>query len=361
MTWRRNLTALLVLAGLAGGAWWVWTTYLQKQEQPPGEFGGFAMPVDAAEVRRDLVLRSVEAVGTLRANEQVTLRPEIAGYVEEITFNEGESVTAGTVLIKIDDEILQAELTQAEASFALSQQNYERADRLQQQGSGTTRARDEALAELRTNEAILALARTRVRKTLIAAPFAGILGLREVSVGEYVSVGEALVTLQDIETIKVDFRVPELYLAEVRLGQELGVRVDALPAETFSGTVYAIDPQVDINGRALVIRATLPNRTGALRPGLFARVDLILERHENALLIPEAALVPTKDGNFVYRVVEGTATLTPVKIGIRQGAEIEILDGLSDGDVVVTGGQLKLQDGMPVSLPDAAPAAGSGG
>lgn len=363
MAWRRYTISLIVLAALAAAAWYGWQRW---NAPPPGgeQQGGFAVPVDAAAVRVDTVLRTIEAVGTLTANESATLRPEEPGAIVEISFVEGQAVEQGALLLRIDDTLLQAQLDQAQASLVLSQANYERAAALAARGSGTQRARDEALQALQYDQAAVVLAEERVRKTRIVAPFAGVLGLRSVSIGDYISVGQALVTLQDISILKIDFRIPELFLAEVGLDQELRVRVDALPGRDFTGSVYAIDPQVDVNGRALVIRATLPNPDNQLRPGLFARVDVILERREKALLIPESALMPTKDGQFVFKVVEGAAQLVPVKIGLRQEGEVEITEGLAEGDIVVTGGQLKLQSGVPVMLPpDLAPppAEGQGG
>lgn len=351
MAWRRYLIALIVLGALAYGAWWAWNNFLQEPPQGGQQQGGFAIPVDAAKVRKETVLRTVEAVGTLVANEQVTIRPEIAGVVTLINFTEGQSVVREAILFALDDTILKAELEQAKASLELSQSTYDRAAELLKRGSGTVAARDQALANLTNDRAQVQLAEARLEKTVLDAPFTGVVGLRRVSMGDFVSVGEALVTLSDIETLKIDFRIPELYLAELSTGQELEVRVDALPGEIFSGEVYAIDPQVDVNGRALVIRATLKNPEGRLRPGLFARVDVVLERRPDSLLVPEAALVPTKEGQTVFRVTDGKIEVVPVTIGLRRKGDVEVLTGLVAGDVVVTGGQLKLRPGAEVSTP----------
>lgn len=352
MAWRRYLIALIALAGLAYGAWWAWTTFLQEPPAAGGQQGGFALPVDAAATRKDTVLRTVEAVGTLVANEQVTIRPEIAGIVTLINFTEGKEVERDAILFALDDTILQAELEQVKASLELSQSTYDRAAELLRRGSGTVAARDEALAQLTSDRQQLQLAEARLEKTVLDAPFTGVVGLRSVSLGDYVSVGEAMVTLSDLDTLKIDFRIPELFLAEVSVGQELNVRVDALPGETFTGEVFAIDPQVDVNGRALVIRASLDNPEGRLRPGLFARVDVVLERRPDSLLVPEAALVPTRDGQTVFRVVDGKVEIVPVTIGLRRDGEVEVTSGLAEGDVVVTGGQLKLRPGAEVMVPE---------
>jgi len=361
----RYLIALLILAGLAFGAWWAWQTYMVKPEDQGGQqAGGFAVPVDAIAVRRADLLRTVEAVGTLVADEEVVIRPEISGIVTSIEFTEGQEVAQGTVLFRLDAKILQAELDQARASLALSQANYDRAQELASRGSGTQRARDEALAALLNDQAAVALAESRLAKMVIAAPFEGVLGLRNVSVGDYVVEGEAMVTLRAIERLKADFRIPELFLAEVKLGQELNITADALPGQSFRGEVYAIDPQVDVSGRALVIRARLDNPEGKLRPGLFVRIDVVLERRAGALLVPESAIVPSKQGSTVYRVKDGIADLVPVETGLRRKGEVEVLSGLAEGDMVVTGGQLKLRPGAPAQVvnqpPPATPAEGEG-
>jgi len=341
---------LLAIALTAGGYWYF---FLQASEEPAtmaaGPAGSSGIPVEVAAVRVGTVNRIVEAVGTLRANESIIVRPEVAGRITEIQFSEGQAVKQGAILVVLEDSISKAELAQAQARLGLSQTNYERMNSLQQQGLGSEQERDRTLSELRVSQAELALAQARLDKTTIKAPFDGVLGLRRVSVGDYVSVGQDLVNLLDIDPIKVDFRVPEVYLSEVQTGQPIEVRVDAFPDETFTGEVYALDPQVDINGRSIVVRALIPNEGGHLKPGLFARVELMVERRPNALLIPEDALVPQGDKQFVFRVVDGKATLTEVATGRHQEAEVEITQGLTADDRVVTGGQLKIRDGAPVT------------
>lgn len=358
----RYLIALLVLAALAYGGWYAWKAYNEPPAEAGGEQGGgFAIPVDAVAVRKADLLRTVQAVGTLVADEEVTIRPEISGLVTAISFEEGLRVVEDSVLFTLDADILQAELDRAKASLELSQANYDRAKQLSDRGSGTQRAEDEALAALLNDRASVALAESRLSKTIIAAPFEGVVGLRSVSIGDYVVEGEEMVTLSAIDRLKADFRIPELFLAEVHIGQELNITVDALPGQTFEGKVYAIDPQVDVSGRALVIRARLDNPEGKLRPGLFARIDVVLERRANALLVPESAIVPTKQGQTVIRVQDGVAEIVVVTTGLRRHGEIEVLSGLAEGDIVVTGGQLKLRPGVPVQVVGPAPAAPAGG
>lgn len=318
---------------------------------PPG------MPVEAAQVTVDTVVRTITAIGTLESNEAVVVRPEIAGRIVKIGFNEGQRVKKGTVLFLLDDSTYDASAAQAEASLDLSRKNYDRASELHKKGAGSTRTRDEALALLKVDEAKASMAMTMLDKTRIRAPFDGIVGLRKVSPGDYVQPGQDLVNLDDVDVLKVDFRVPQIALSEVRVGQKIGITVDALPGRSFEGEVYAIDPQVDPSTRSMALRARIPNPDGVLRPGLFVTVTVIAERHEGAVLVPEEAIVPIGGQRLVFRIDAGKVKVVPVTLGVRRPGQVEITSGLKAGDTVVTAGQQKLRDGAPVMvLPAQAPA-----
>jgi membrane fusion protein (multidrug efflux system) len=298
----------------------------------------------------DTVVDSIHAVGTLRPNEAVVVSPEIPGRIARIGFNAGDRVAQGDVLVELDSEILRAELAKADSDMTLAEANRERAMTLARQGTGTLRARDEAVAAFRVAQANRELARARLSKATIEAPFSGILGFRTVSVGAYVTPGDTLVELADIDPIKIDFRVPELVLASIRRGQTIRVLVDAVPGATFDGTVYAIDPIVDENGRAIRMRAEVPNPDAALFPGLFARVQILAAQRENAVLVPESAVFSRGGAQYVFRVVDGTAAQTRVDLGQRRPGAVEITQGLSAGDIVITAGQEKVRDKGPVDV-----------
>jgi membrane fusion protein (multidrug efflux system) len=334
-------TALLlsaVLSLLSGSA----VAAAEKGKMPP-------MPVEAQPVTIGEVVRTVEAVGTLRANESVVLKPEVQGRVEEILFDEGQKVKGGQPMVRLDDDRYRAELAEAIANRDLSEANYRRTQELIKRKVTSQTDLDKARAELQANEARVALQREALSKMTLEAPFDGIAGLREVSVGDVVSPGQSLMQVVDIDPIKVDFRVPELFVGEVRRGQALSITLDAFPGEQFSGEVYAVDPQIDVRGRSILLRATVPNSEGRLRPGLFARVKLALQRFDNAISVPEEAIVPQGDQQLVYRIVEGKTEMVPVKLGIRREAMVQILEGLQPGDVVITAGQIKLRPGAPVN------------
>lgn len=307
-------------------------------------------PVEAAAVVRRNVAVEIGAVGTLQPNESVVIQPEVAGRIARFGFEEGARVGKGDVLVQLDRDILKAEFARAQSDLRLATANYERTSTLARQGSATLRARDEARAALDAARANHDLAEARLRRADIVAPFGGVVGLRRLSVGEYVSPGTRIVELAEIDPIKVDFRVPEVHLSKIRRDQPIVVTVDARPGESFEGRLYAIDPVVDENGRAIRLRATIPNPDGKLSPGLFARVRIIVEKREGALMVPESAVFAEKDSKYVYRIVDGRAALTEVKVGLRRPGEVEILSGLDAEARVVTAGQQQVRDGAAVRV-----------
>ena len=310
--------------------------------------------VEAARVKIATVLNTIRAVGTLSPNEAVVVSPEVAGRVARLPFAEGEKVETGDVLVELDSTILRAELDKAESELSLAKANRERAMTLASQGISTLRARDEAIAAYRAGHANLALAKARLAKMTITAPFSGIIGVRAVSVGAYVSPGERIVELADIDPIKVDFRVPELALSSLRTGQTIQVTVDALPDQAFNGEIYVIDPIVDANGRAIRLRARIPNPDGKLSPGLFARIQIVIERRENAFLIPESAVFSEGQSRYVYRVIDGRAVRTKVELGQRQPGQVEVVAGLDRDSVVVTAGHQQIKNGSRITVATAA-------
>jgi membrane fusion protein, multidrug efflux system len=349
------LGALALVVG--GGAFWYLRLGSETQQvhTAAAQEGPATVAVEAAEVEVGQVVDAMTVTGTLRSDESANISTEIDGRVQGVHFTEGEAVEQGALLFTLDDAVYRAELTTAEANLQLSQRNSERAVELLQRNAGTVRARDEAEAELAINHAEVDLARARLDKTRITAPFGGVVGLRRVSVGGYVSPGQDLVNLEDIDPIKVDFPVPERALSAVAVGQPIEVTVDAWPDRTFEGEVYAIDPQIDAQGRSIAIRATIDNQERLLRPGLFAAVRLITARRDDALLVPEQAVFAQAGKQYVYKVVDGVARLAEVTLGGRRVGQAEIVAGLAAGDVVVIAGQMKLYDGSHVRIvePDA--------
>jgi len=347
----RWLIGIVLVAGVAAGAAW----HFRETWQPGPAVAVKAatseparITVEAAPVTLTAVQRQIEAVGSLRSNESVIMRPEIPGRITEILFEEGHQVRKGAPLFRLDAAIARAQVDQAKASLVLSRANHERAEDLQRRGAGTQRARDEAVAKLQSDEGALALAQATLDKATLLAPFDGIIGLRRVSVGDYVTPGQDLVNFENLEALKVDFRVPEIYSLQLKVGQAVQIGLDAIPNSRYEGTVYAIDPAYDPNGRAIILRARLANRDGLLRSGMFARVTLVVDQRDQAIVVPETALVPVGQDQFIYRVVDGKAVLTKVKVGQRRRGQVEIVDGLDREAVIVTEGTVKLRDGSAV-------------
>lgn len=321
------------------------------QQAKPG--GGDAKPaavaVEVVRVGKESFTDVATAVGSIKSNESVVLRPEISGRIARILFKEGEVVQRGALLLALDAGIQEAELRQAEANLKLAKANQARNQDLFEKKFVSEQALDNTRANLGIQAAAVELARAKLAKTRIHAPFAGIVGIRSVSVGDYVKEGQDLVNLEDIATLKVDFRLPESYLGRLQPGLKLEVISDTLPGLSFDAVLDAVDPLVDPNGRAVVCRALLPNNQGKLRPGMFARVRLVFGTREDALMIPEQAVV-TGNKTTVFVVNEGKVSEVPVRLGVRRDARVEVLEGLQVGDVIVTAGQLKLRHGMPVRM-----------
>jgi membrane fusion protein (multidrug efflux system) len=359
--------AAMALAAAVGAGYWFGTQRAGPPSPPAGATGAAssegAGKGDAASVRVEAekvatvsLPQTITAVGSLRSDESVTLRPEVAGRISAIAFQEGQRVVKGVLLVQLDPAVPQAETQQARANLTLARTKYDRAVDLAKSNFISSQAKDEADNNLKIAEATLQLAEAKLAKMEIHAPFSGIIGLRSVSIGDYVKEGADLVNLESIDPLKVDFRVPEVYMRQVQVGQALQVQLDALPGKTFDGKVFAVNPLVDAAGRAVVIRAVVRNPDTSLRPGMFARVRLITRDAKDALVLPEQALVPQGDQQFVYRILDGKAVRTRVEVGQRRDAKVEVLNGVTKDDIVVTAGQLKLRDGATVTVAGAAAA-----
>ncbi len=369
---KRPLVIGIAVIGLVGLAAFAWYANQSAGSAPAaggakpgapagGPPGNFAMAVEIATVASVSLDDEVSAVGSLKSVDSVVLRPEVSGRIAAIRFADGQKAARGAVLIELDAQTQAAELQQAMANLGLAEANLKRNEELIQKKFVSQRALDETRAQLKLQEAGVALAAARLGKMSLRAPFAGVVGLRSVSVGDYVKEGQELVNFEGVTTLKVDFRLPELHLAKLAKGQRVELTSDAMPGKRFSATVDAIDPLIDANGRSLAVRARLDNAEGTLRPGMFMRVRLVFASRENVLTVPEQALVPAAQGVSVFVVTDGKVKQTPVKTGQRQAGSVEIVEGLKAGDSVVTAGQLKLRDGAAVKPVGAAAPGGMGG
>ncbi len=341
--------ALVLVAGLAAVLGPEW------QKAPRAEKSSPAMPaaavaVEAATATVDVFHDDLRAIGSLMSDESVQIASEIAGRIESLAFSEGQTVAVGAELIRLDDALARAELADAQARFDLAKANRDRARTLSKSGNVSGRAHDEADANYQIAQAALDLASVRLAKHVIRAPFGGIVGLRNASVGAYISIGTPVVNLEKIDVLKIDFKLPELALTQVSTGQSVVLEIDALPGRTFSAEVYAISPMVDVNGRALHVRARMQNPDLLLRPGLFARILVKGRESHRVVRVPESAIVPRGGETFVYRIQGGKAVETRVELGKRDNGKVQVLSGLEPESMVVVAGQLKLRNGVAVEV-----------
>jgi len=306
-----------------------------------GPPGGMQLPVEAVTVAPQPLAGGLETVGSLRADESVVISPEVAGRITRIHFREGGKVNAGDPMFSLDGDTARAALAEAQANLANSRSAAARGSQLNEAQLIARSDYDTLRAQRSVDQARVASASTALSKMTLRAPFSGQVGLREVSVGDFVGVGQDLVTLVRTDPIEVDFSVPETELARLRPGQDLTLQVDAFPGETFSGQVVAIDPVIDTGSRSVQVRARIPNPDGRLRPGQFARLQLQAREDVTALLIPEQALMQQGEERFVYTVVDGKAKRVVVETGVRVPGLVEVTSGLQAGDVVITAGHGK--------------------
>jgi membrane fusion protein (multidrug efflux system) len=355
MPLRRLLILVLCLAGIVGLGAYAWHANNGATAKAGADRAARAAQqpvlVEVSPLVARTVVDGVSAVGTLVSNESVVLHPEVAGRVSAVRFRDGSAVSRGEILIELDAAVQQAELQQARAGLTLAESNARRIEDLFARKFVSGSALDEARSKLEVAKASVALAQAHLRRTQIRAPFDGIVGIRKVSVGDYVKDSDALINLEDIATLKLDFRLPEIYLSRLSPGQALEVSSDVAPGETYPAVIDAIDPQVDAEGRAVLLRARLSNDHGRLRPGVFARVRVLFDERESVLLVPETALIPASgQTQSLYRVVGDRAQRVEVQTGMRRASEVEVIGGLSPGDKIVVAGQLKLRDGALVTV-----------
>jgi membrane fusion protein (multidrug efflux system) len=319
------------------------------------------LPVETVTLKPEALAAGLSTVGSLRADESVVVRPELAGRISRIHFSEGGRVAAGQALFTLDGSLAQASLNEAAANLTNSRRAATRAGQLANDKLIAQADYDKARAALGVDEARVASARTTLSKMTLRAPFAGVVGLREVSVGEFVNAGQDLVTLVRLDPIEVDFSVPENALSQLRNGQKVSITVDAFPGNAFAGQVVAIDPVIDPNSRSAKLRAQIANPDGRLRPGQFAQLQLDTggNRTNTALLVPEQALMQDGNTRFVYTVVDGKAHRAEIRTGVRVPGKVQVTEGLKAGDVVITAGQTKpiMHEGLDVTSlpPDGAP------
>ncbi|MFO1328616.1 MAG: efflux RND transporter periplasmic adaptor subunit [Rubrivivax sp.] len=309
--------------------------------------GGGPAPVEAGPVQALTLTDDAQAVGSLRSRQGIVLRPEVSGRVAQINFGDGQRVKRGQLLVQLDDTLQLAQLKQADAQAAIARTNLQRSRELLAQSFVSQSAVDQNEAALQVAEAQVALAKAQLARMRIVAPFDATAGIRQINLGDYLKDGADIVALEDMSSMAVDFRLPERYLARVKVSQPVELAVDALPDRRFKGRVEAVDAQVDANGRSLLVRARVDNPDAVLRPGMFARPRIVFAVREQALVVPEEALVPLGSKQYVYKIEPDgkggqQARRLEARLGLRLAGKAELLQGVAAGDRVVTAGHARL-------------------
>lgn len=323
-----------------------------------GQRGGQVPLITAGTVAKDTFVETIEAIGTARADESVTITAKTADTVGAINFTEGQEVEAGAILVEMTSTQQAADLVSARAELREAEKAYQRAADLVARGIAARASLDTATANRDAARGRVQAIEARLADTIVKAPFAGVVGLRNVSVGSYVSPGNVITTLDSIATIKGDFTIPERYLALLKTGLSLEVMVVAYPEATFKGSISSVDTRIDPVTRAITVRAELPNPDRRLKPGMLMSVSLLVGEHQ-AIAVPESALVSQGDKRYVFLIDgESKAQRVEVKTGLVKPGSVEILAGLKEGDRIVTQGTNKVIPGQPVRVSDAPPANG---
>lgn len=351
------LGLVIVFGGIFGFKWFVaykTQEYFANRQAP-------VQTVTATVAEAATWQPAIEAVGSMQAVHGVDIAAETTGKVVEVTVNDGAEVEAGQVIVRLDSEGLRAELRGARAEASLAEIQRDRQSRMRKENAVSESDYDRAVSQLEQALAHVDDVQAQLDKKTIKAPFAGRLGIIQVDVGQYVKAGDPVVTLQNLDPISVDFTVPQQELARIAVDQPVAVRTDAFPDQSFDGRVIAISPKVNRQTRSVPVRGRVGNPESVLRPGMFVDVTVELPTQENVITLPQTAVTYNPYGDSVFLINEtktdaGENELTVerkfIKTGATRGDQVQILQGLSEGDRVVTSGQLKLRNGSKVKVED---------
>lgn len=294
-------------------------------------------------------IESVEAVGTARANEQVVITSKYSDIVDEVFFDDGQTVKKGAVLVKLNNEQELAKVNELKANLSESKAHLKRLSELLASRATSKSLVDQQEAKTKAIEAQLVSAKARLNDLTIRAPFSGVLGFREVSKGAYIDAGNTITSLDDLSVIKVDFHLPERLLTHVHVGQQISAQNSAYKAKKFLGKITAIDSRIDSSTRSIKVRASISNKAQKLHPGMLLNISVLLQK-ENILQLPESSIIPIENTHYVFTEKEGLAIRKAIKIGRRHPGVVEVVSGLVEGEQVVVEGALKLSDGSAVSI-----------
>jgi membrane fusion protein (multidrug efflux system) len=314
-----------------------------------GKKGGGPIPVNVMIVKDTAFANAIDVTGTVSANEQVELRSETAGNVTNIYFSEGGHVNKGQLLVKVYDQDLQASLKQIQVQIKLAEQTEYRNKVLLSKEAISKEEYDISLTSLNSYKAQADLAKAQISKTEVRAPFSGIIGLRNISPGGYLSPQGSIATLVNIDPAKITFSVPERYLSLIQVGSKISFNIES-SREKFQGTVYAIEPNIDVNSRSIVLRAKANNPKGTLKAGSFAKIHFDLDQIPKTIMVPTEAVIPDIKGSNVFLVKKGVAIQRAIKTDTRTETSIQVIDGLKAGDSLIVTGIIQMRPKVAIKV-----------
>ena len=349
----KRLAVVLVFLALVFGGVFGWK-YLQMRNQEAANVGPLPTVVSTRLVTSERWQPALEAIGSITPMRGVVVAAEVPGIVRKIYFDSGQHVDQGELLVELDVEVDRAELDALQADRRLAEITRNRVAQIVSDNLGPRSELDEAQAHLDRTEAEIAAKQAMIRKKSIRTPFAGELGIRIINPGQYLAPGDEIVQLVGLDPIYAEYSLPERYLSELHVGQEITVRVQAYPETLFEGSIYAISPSIQTASRSVRIRALIENPDGRLRPGMFAEVDTLLDERDRVLTLPERAVTYNPYGESVFVVNEAdgrkTVALTQIKTGQVRDGRVEIVSGLDEGAEIVSDGHNKLRNGQAISV-----------
>ncbi|GGO15286.1 MexH family multidrug efflux RND transporter periplasmic adaptor subunit [Iodidimonas muriae] len=341
------ILTLFALSILGGG---IYLYVAQGDIADQRRFGDKAIPVQAAEITTHPFANRIEAIGTTEANESVTISARVSDTIESVNFSDGDIVEKGAVLVRLNRAEQEALLAEAEATMLEAKQQLERTQDLVKRGNASLAVLDERVRLVESATAQVAAAKARIADRVVRAPFAGVLGVRQVSPGALLSPGTPITTLDDVTPIKLDFAVPEQFISALSRDQRVVARAAAYPGETFTGKVTNVSSRVDPVTRAITVRAEIANEDKRLRPGMLLTVEVI-NNERLAIAAPEGAIIPVGEDQFVFVVKsDNTVERRQITLGLRRPGVVEVLSGLKAGEFVVTAGTMRLRPGMTVKV-----------
>lgn len=358
----RQLLILLVLAGIGYGGYWGWQTYFTVEEARGGgggapfmRRGGGPASVVLAPVEARSITQNIEAVGSTRAKQSVAITADAAGTVTRLSFTSGQQVKAGQVLLRLDDTIERADVTEAEASLKQAQDTLDRSLSLKRTNAVALAAVDSQRADVIMAEAELKRATQRLKDRIITAPFAGVMGFTDIDVGDRLQAGDVVAVLDDLSAVSVEFSLPEIVFARVGAGIEIAAAAAAFEDRVFTGEIVAKDSRIDPVSRSFDVRATIQNEDRSLPAGMFMYIT-VMKGEVPTITVPEEAIFVEQGQVFVFAAIEGDKGLTAdkrqVSIGQRHVGFIEIKDGLTVGEQVVVMGHQRVRPGRPIKIHD---------